>query len=268
MKLPWNRVAAAAVLLGVLLASWMLRLDQAALTQVDAGWKRALATFAAARALNAVISVAQGTEMALQPGGLGVTLAPGQVLDPINDLIEQFSTLMLFAAAAFGAQRVLVSASAWWPVSLLVSAVALAWAWQMWRQGHAQPWLSRLLLGLVLLRFLTPAVVLGSEAAFRLFLSKEYQTAQQTLERSTDELGQLGAAPAGPAGDSTLGDKLRRWASPGVELGQRLEALKATANQAVEDVVRLIVIFLLQTLVLPLLLGWLLLRGARALVPR
>ena len=44
--------------------------------QVDAGLKRALATYAAARALNAVISVAQGTEVALEPGGVGVVLAP------------------------------------------------------------------------------------------------------------------------------------------------------------------------------------------------
>jgi hypothetical protein len=34
----------------------------------EAGFKRALITFASARAINGLISVAQGTEMAIQPG--------------------------------------------------------------------------------------------------------------------------------------------------------------------------------------------------------
>ena len=60
---------------------------------------RALVTYAAARTLNGVVSVAQGTEIALEPGGVGVVLTPGQVLDPINDLVERFSSVMLVAWA-------------------------------------------------------------------------------------------------------------------------------------------------------------------------
>lgn len=268
MNLRWTRPLTAAALLAILLATWALRVDDAALSQVDAGLKRALATFAAARALNAVISVAQGTEMAVQPGGLGVTLTPGQVLDPINDLIEQFSTLMLFAAAAFGAQRVLIGIGAWWPLSLLLSAVALAWAVLRWRDALAPRWLTHALVGLLVLRFLTPAVVLGSEAVFRLFLNEDYRVAQQTLERSSDQIGQIGGPTGALPAEEGLGDRVRRWWSQGTDIGQRFEALKAVANRAVEDVVRLIVVFTLQTLVLPLLLGWLLLRLARALVHR
>ena len=51
----------------------------------DAAFKRAFITFAIARGLNGLISVAQGTEVALQPAGLGLVFAPGQIFDPIND---------------------------------------------------------------------------------------------------------------------------------------------------------------------------------------
>ena len=64
-------------------ASWYSPFQQVANEQVDAGLKAALISFASARALNAVISVTQGTQVGLQPGGLGVTLSLGQVLDPI-----------------------------------------------------------------------------------------------------------------------------------------------------------------------------------------
>lgn len=263
MSVRWNRLLTAATLAAILLLAWVPRFDQLALAQVDAGWVRALASFAAARALNAVLSVAQGTELALQPAGVGLTLTPGQVLDPVNDLVEQFSTLMLFASAAFGVQRVLIDIGAWWPVSLLLSLAAGAWALRRW-QGRAAPrWLVQGLAVLLLLRFLVPGVVLASEGVFQLFLKAEYQTGQQTLEQSSDEVARISSPP--PA-DESAGDRLRRWWSQNADVGARFDALKAEANRAVEQVIRLIVVFTLQTVLLPLLLGWGLWRLLRALV--
>lgn len=264
MITPWQRTLTAAALAAILLAAWVLRVDDTALAQVDAGWKRALATFAAARALNAVISVAQGTELAVQPAGLGVTLAPGQALDPVNDLIEQFSTLMLLASAAFGAQRVLIGIGAWWPLSLALSGVAVAWAVLRWRGMTRPRWLTQALVGLLVARFMVPAVALGSEAAFQLFLQPDYQAGQQTLEQSSAQIGQMNAPVAARPADESVAERVRRWWAQGSDIGERFEALKAVANRAIEHVVRLIVVFTLQTLVLPLLLGWLLWRLARA----
>lgn len=261
-----HRAAVLAALALVLLATRVFRPDDAALAQVDSGWKRALATFAVARTLNALLSVAQGTELTVQPAGVGVTLAPGQVLDPINDLIEQFSTLMLLASAAYAAQRVLIGMGAWWPLGLLLSAVALAWAWGQWH-GRPRPWLARLLLGLLVVRFMVPAVVLGSEALFQRFLQPDYAAAQQSLERSSVEIAApAAAASAAPAAAPGVAERLRRWWGETADPAQRLEELKTRANEAVEHVVRLIVVFTLQTLVLPLLLGWVLWRLLRAAV--
>ena len=89
-------------LVAIVALAWAKPLDAIAETQVDAGLKRALTSFAVARVLNGIISVAQGTEIALTPGGIGANLTPGQILDPVNDLVEQFSELMLFASVAFG----------------------------------------------------------------------------------------------------------------------------------------------------------------------
>ncbi|MBT8449478.1 MAG: hypothetical protein KJO69_07305, partial [Gammaproteobacteria bacterium] len=70
----------------VIIGGW---LDQTGRSYTEEGIKRALTTYAIARGLNGVISVAQGTEVAIQPVGVGVTFTPGQILDPINDLIER-----------------------------------------------------------------------------------------------------------------------------------------------------------------------------------
>ena len=62
------------------------------------------------------ISVGRGMEVAIQPMGVGVTLAPGQLLNPINDLVENFSSLMMAACIALGAQKILIHIGGHWIV--------------------------------------------------------------------------------------------------------------------------------------------------------
>ena len=251
----------------VLAGAWLRPLDGAATRYVDAGLQRALASFAAARALNAVISVAQGTEVAVQPGGVGVTFTPGQALDPINDLVEQFSTLMLAASVSFGVQRALVGVGAYWAVSLLLTLVALGWAGVHWRGKTPPRWLTQLLLGLLLARFAVPLVTLASEAGFQLFLAEDYASGQARIELSTDQFSSL-SAPADPTRpDESVAERMKRWWSQTADVGKRFEEMKQVAARTVEHIVRLIVVFLLQTLVLPLLLMWALLRLSRWLRP-
>ena len=75
------------VLLLVAALSMTSFVDQRAEVEYEKLFQRALITFALARTINGVISVVQGTEIALQPAGVGVTLTPGEILDPVNDLI-------------------------------------------------------------------------------------------------------------------------------------------------------------------------------------
>jgi len=135
----------------ILAGAWFKPLEIVATQQIDAGLKRALVSFATARALNAIISVAQGTELAIEPGGVGVKLAPGQILRPINDLVEQFAELMLAASVAFGVTKVLISIGSYWVVSLLLSAFALGWIWFRWRGRDSPVWLARVLFVLLFL---------------------------------------------------------------------------------------------------------------------
>lgn len=152
-----RRVILVLSLATMVLCSWLKPLDSTAIQQVDAGMRRALISFAAARTLNAVISVAQGTEVSLQPVGFGLNLTPGQILDPVNDLVEQFSNLMLAASVAFDVQKVLIVISGYWMISLVLTTVALGWTWHYFRQ-QPSAWLSRMLVILLMLRFAVPTI--------------------------------------------------------------------------------------------------------------
>jgi hypothetical protein len=270
---PLRRLGGAGILVTLLLVaalacSWLAPLDTAANSQIDKSLKRALVSFAAARALNAIISVAQGTELSLQPMGVGVNLTVGQVLDPVNDVIEQFSTLMLVASVAFGIQKVLLAIGAHWTISVLLTAAAAAWAVLAFRQRRSPPWLAQVLVVVLMVRFAVPVVTLGSDALFQQFLAADYAVSQQVLARTTLQLDKASPA-AGPADKQGLLERMSGWAgSQGAAWKERFDGLKEAAEQATEHIVKLMVIFILQTLVLPLALLWALYALARAVVRR
>ncbi len=261
-----RRIILALSLATLILASWLSPLDSTATQQVDAGLKRALVSFATARALNAVISVAQGTEVSVQPLGVGLNFAPGQILDPVNDLVEQFSNLMLVASVAFGVQKVLIVMGGYWLISLVLTAVALGWAWFYLRKRSAPGWLSATLVIMLMLRFAVPVVNITTDWVFRQFLANEYEASQKVIDGATGQVATLAPPVPEAAINPGLLENTRRWWSQNLDVKTRFDNLKLAAEQATEHIINLIVIFLLQTLLIPLLLFWALYQGARGVL--
>jgi hypothetical protein len=255
--MPLARQILLALSLGaVLLGAWLAPLDAPAKRQVDTDLKRALVSFATARALNAVISVAQGTELSVQPLGVGVTLAPGQLLDPVNDLVEKFSDLMLMASVALGVQKILISMGSYWVVSVLLSFAAIGWVVLQLRRQRAPPWLSGLLVVALMLRFAVPVVTLGTNLLWQQFLAADYATSQQAVDIATGQVASLTPAPPPAAEQPGWLDRMKGWVTPNGDLKARFERAKQAAEHAVEHIITLIVVFLLQTLIIPLALLW------------
>ena len=227
----------------------------------DTAFKRALVTFASARTLNGLISVFQGTEVAIQPGGFGTVLTPGQILDPINDLVEQFSQVMLFSTAVLGTQKVLIEISGWFWFSALLASVVFFWLAALWLPHLFTPRTQRITLGLagilLLFRFLVPAAAITNEAVFDLFLSTGYNKVSQQIEDTSKDLES--EEPVGEESRSIVRSlkNFVKSAKAKMDIRAELEELKISLNETVEDIIELIVIFMLQTLLLPILFAWL-----------
>ena len=252
-----RRIALALIVALTVACAWLAPLESTANRYVDAGLKRALISFATARALDAVISAAQGTEVAVQPGGVGVVFSPGQVLDPVNDLVEQFSDLMLTASVAFGAEKVLIGIGAHWLISVMLSLSALVWVAVYLRQYSAPAWLSRLLVLLLMARFAMPVAIIGSDMLFQQFMHDDYQASQQGIESVSGQIDKLDV-PAAAAAEPGFLERFKDWATQQTDLKTRYENLKHAAEQATERIIKLMVIFLLQTLVFPVAMLWVL----------
>ena len=158
-----RQIALAALLVLAVLLCWLPAFQSVADRYVDDGLQRSLLSFATARALHSVVSVLQGTELAVQPMGVGLTLTLGQVLAPISDLVAQFADWMLWASIAFGLQKLLLSMGGSYGVTGVLSLIALAWLLLRWRQQTVPTWLSRLLVVLLFTRLVMPVTIIGSD---------------------------------------------------------------------------------------------------------
>jgi hypothetical protein len=265
-----RRVLLVLTLLGAVVAVWFSPLDHSASESLDAGTKRAFVTFASARALNGVISFVQGTEVNAGVG-LSATLAVGEVLDPINDLVEQFGQLMLIATVSFGVQEVLLAMGRDWAVKLALTLIVLGWLGYHLLGRGVPRWLNALLILGLMARFAIPVAAVGTELVFQHFLEEDYQASESVLAHTrssvielTEEIGEprdeSGTATAAEDESDWLSDALEtfRGAAQAMDVNGRVEALKATVSDVADDIVRLIVVFLLQTLVVPVGILWLL----------
>lgn len=267
-KIGWTL---AAVIAAALALTGMV--DETSDGYADEAFKRALVTFAVARTLNGVISVAQGTEVAVEPGGVGVNFTVGQILDPINDLIEQFSSVMLVAASSLGLQKLLLTMTGWWGMTAVLVAAALFLALANWWPGGAQRPTRTLALRVFVvaafLRFALPVLVVGTHLVFATFLEQEHDAATAVLEATSTEIEEFNREelPSAAGGDdSSFMERLGEMIDSSMQqldVSGRIDRLKMSASSASEQIVNLIVIFVLQTIILPLVFLWLLVEALK-----
>ncbi|RAU19360.1 hypothetical protein DN062_03625 [Nitrincola tibetensis] len=96
-------IAVVILLIGI---SWLEIIDHHSAKYVDASLSQAAIAFGIARAFNGIISVFK--EVSVTVPLIGLELAIGQLLDPVNDLVEQFSSLMKMALGSLIIQKILL----------------------------------------------------------------------------------------------------------------------------------------------------------------
>lgn len=292
-----KRICIVALLILVALGGWSSRLDAPAMSQVDAGMERALASFAVARGLNAAISLAQGTQISAGIGA-NITFSVGQVLHPVNEVVESFSHLMLLASVAFGIQKVLLLIGQDMLVKCLLSAMLIAWGALRVIGGTRNRWMDAALVLMLMVRFAIPVVTMATDAVYERFLHAGYTRSTEALvsttdglnksteefrgtQQSSDAAGTAAPAPTPPAAAaSTTGQAPSGWAErmyeamrelgakaeetgssigaavAGLDPRAYLKELKDSASAAMDHIIELMVVFLLQTLLVPVFLLW------------
>jgi len=246
------------ILLGVVavvmvagIAPWV---DARGAAYLEASFTRTLAALAATRGLDSAISLAQSSEVSfsLGPGG---SIGIGQALDPINDLVEQYGSLLLTSTTAVGVQRLglqISQALGWWlllPAALAIATAAVA---SGPRRQAIFGWARRLFAIAVFARLAIPTAACLDEFVATRFLESGYQEASAAVVKTTAQL----EAAEGEETEQPWYERL----NPVDYVGDRARRLYDTVGAVGESIVKLAIYFTISTIVLPLGTLWLLAR--------
>lgn len=176
-----------ALVVSVVLAvavSWLRPLDDFTEDYLNESIKTAAIIFGIARAINAAVSVTQSAEV-----GIGVaSVSPGEALDPINDLIEQFSEVMTVSLASLVFQRILVEIAAHWIFNTLVTLAAAAFIAALLLRRYQAITLKVFAIAVVFRLFLS-LVILANSAVDTVFLDSKIEAGKAEIETLQDEVG-------------------------------------------------------------------------------
>lgn len=250
------------------LLSFVSDVDKTSSEQLNKAFTRSFTVFAISRSLNGLISVVQGTEIYATPAGVGVNFAVGQFVDPMNDMVERFSWVMLMSTVSLGIQEILLSFGQTQPIQwlLFVSVLVLLsvlWIPKLWHKESFNL-IFKLFIIISFLRFLVPFIVIVNENVYEYGLQERYEKAKQGLvitQTETEDIVQQIRENKKP--ESSWWESLnvvQQFENFRIEMETLWRSLENKFNNAIEYILSLIVIFVVQSVLLPFLYIWLFLK--------
>jgi hypothetical protein len=208
--------------------------------------QNAALTYATARGINALVSMLQSSEIEAGVGFVSGAMTIGEVLDPLNDMIERFSTVMTWVLASLAAQKVLLLLASHSLFLYLVAVLGIATLLVFYfGNPTARNLLFRCFLVVVFVRFaLGLAVALNSGADY-LFLDQQLQANDREIEQFQSRIMRIDANATADS-DEVRDSVIDFWKSLSLaELNQKI-------SDGIENFINLLALYLLKTILFPL----------------
>jgi hypothetical protein len=207
--------------------------------------RNAALTYATARGINAVVSVLQSSQV---EAGVIVSgsITIGEVLDPLNDMIERFSTVMTWVLASLAAQKVLLLLASHPLFLYLVAVLGVSALLLLYFGGApARNLVFRCFLVVAFVRFaLGMAVALNSGADY-LFLDQQLQANDREIEQFQSKMMRIDTSATADS-DDLRDSVIEFWR------GLSLAELNRKTSRGIENFINLVAIYLLKTILFPL----------------
>jgi hypothetical protein len=239
----------------------------------DAITKAGLA-YATCRAINASVSVVKDSTLQLEPAGVGVSLAVGQILDPIDDMTERLSSVLVTAITSLGVQKLtyeigVTLAPQLFAVFLLILSI-LVW-FNNGRIASLQKITTRILILIAVLRFCLPVSSIANDYIYKNYFSEQISITNQELTVSGKIFDQFGdiVVPEATGFWGTIENSTSFIKKVSVDFKNALRASVTGMGEIIANLLKLtflyVGIFLIQVIILPLLIFWFFIRIANAL---
>ena len=261
--------AIAAVILFCLPGLRLPYLDQNADVYVTKAISKAGAAYTICRGINAGVSVIKESQLHLSLGA-GISVAAGQILDPLDDLTERTSDILITSIVSLGIQKIVYELCLWvTPLLLAVAIVILIvisfFHWK-WNQK-----LQRIILKVIFLisiaRLCLPITALISSGLDHYYFSPKINHVQEELNQFSSPLERFKELPPEYDGIwNTLKNGTDFIKEKIVDLWAIFQAINPQIM--IENLLKLsyiyIALFIIQVILLPLGIFWLLTRIVNA----
>jgi hypothetical protein len=230
--------------------------------------------YATCRTINASVSIVQNSSLQLEPAGIGLSLAVGQALDPIDDMTERLSDVMVTAITSLGVQKLAYEIGVAF-VPPILGVLLLGLSILMWvdhqRAASLRGYLFQVLLLIAVFRFCLPVSSLACAYVQDHFFDARITDARQQLALGSAELDRLSDLSL-PEVNGVLGTIENSAAFLKLKSAAFKDVMIYTVDhmgRIIDNLLNLtflyVGIFLLQVLLLPLLSFWVLIRVAHSL---
>ncbi len=264
------------LLILVLILSLGLGVDEYAMKLQDEAFNRAMISFGLAKGLNAIISLIQGTELSLTPVGIGLNFSVGEVLDPFNDMVERFSWVMLASTVSLGIQKILLILSSKLFLQVAITISIITSLVFLWIKSLHVKWFFilpfKILLLLLILRFGAIVSIYTTEYLYNSTLHVEYVESSKVVMEVKSELKDLhkrNTTIVESKKDSHWYElemsKKAKDIIKKLNVSQQLAKLENNITQASKNIITLITIFIIQTILMPLLFLYLMLISIKSI---
>lgn len=228
-------------------------------------------TYATCRLINASVSIIKDSNLNLEPAGVGITLAIGQALDPLDDMTERVSDVIVTAITSLGVQKLAYEMSVSLAPSIL-SMFLLISSILIWFKSKRLVTIQKKIIGLILLiliaRFTLPISAVTNDFLQENFFEEKISNANKELALGSAELDKLMDFSL-PETDGVLGT-IKNSASfvkrKSLELKNSLVDTISDTGHIIENLLKLIFlyvgIFLIQVIALPIIVFWLFVKCA------
>jgi len=264
---------------------------------IDSSLKAAGIAYLSSRGINASLSVIQDIDFSI---GL-ISGSPGELLDPLNDLIERFSSVMMFAIASLGVQKIMLEISGWSVLQIIIMIILILLLVQIFLKDKFRfitdkniSMVYKSLIFLLALRFSVAFMAITSGAVENAFLTQNLNNELTKLEKvnkSIESVSEKGIqnisekvnkqdAETSKINDDML--SMNYWKArkdkainsisstasslnPQKSIEAKIEILKKKLTGLVSNITKLISLFIVKSILLPLLFLYIIIFATKGL---
>jgi len=237
--------------------------------------KKSISAYAVTRGINAIVSVIKESHLSVSPAGLGITVAAGQILDPLDDLTEKLSSVLILSIVSIGVQKIAMEIGnhfSFQAIAFLLPFLILP----IWiKTGYIQiliTVIAKLILILFILRLFLPASMFVNGFFYTEFMEENITDAKSRLKLISENGGTISNFDTFTTNEGildTLNNSLDNMTLKMNQMKRLFNTIKHNLGDIITSLLDLTIyysmIFLVQIILIPITVLWLTVKSVRVL---